>query len=282
MNKVILKKPNINGRPPADEKTEKLKKSAKQSLTTTVLLVLLALAGVTAATTAWFSIANYTRVRSMVMDLTSGYSLRFDLDPHEDFEQYRKTLSFGEIRDRIFDETGTDIEETPLEPVTTDDGEYYTFEFGDYADPETGVYLEFTLHFMAQRDMLVHLTSIAGDDDEDFGTLIASDNPDLARAMRVSFEKDGEIVVYNPKLDDERYDAGAFDIIGIPPEEDMLYNHNNELFSLRAGVDTPVIVRVWLEGTDELCTNDLIGENYELRLRFEGTDFEHRLFDTRG
>ena len=50
--------------------------SARSRLYTSVLLVLLALVAVTAATVAWFSIADNTKVKSMSLDIVSGTDLR--------------------------------------------------------------------------------------------------------------------------------------------------------------------------------------------------------------
>lgn len=75
--------------------------SARSRLYTSVLLVLLALVAVTAATVAWFSIADNTKVKSMSLDIVSGTDLRMDLDPHETLEEYVKTLSFDQIAERI-------------------------------------------------------------------------------------------------------------------------------------------------------------------------------------
>ena len=62
--------------------------SARSRLYTSVLLVLLALVAVTAATVAWFSIADNTKVKSMSLDIVSGTDLRMDLDPHETLEKH--------------------------------------------------------------------------------------------------------------------------------------------------------------------------------------------------
>ena len=75
----------------------KQKSTTKKLFATSVLLFLLALVSITAATVAWMTIADRTRVRSMRMEITSGANLRFDLDPHEEFEDYVKTLSFLDI-----------------------------------------------------------------------------------------------------------------------------------------------------------------------------------------
>ena len=51
---------------------------------------------------------------------------------------------------RIFD--GGD---TALRPVTTDDAVTFTYE-NNVVDGKSGAYLEVTLHFMAEKDMVVH------------------------------------------------------------------------------------------------------------------------------
>lgn len=52
------------------------------------------------------------------------------------------------------------METTPLEPVTTSDRQNFTYEDGKNSTGyQPDAYLEFTLHFMAAKDMIVHLTS---------------------------------------------------------------------------------------------------------------------------
>ena len=74
---------------------------------TSILLVLLALVSITAATVAWFSIADRTKVRSMSMEITTGVNLRFDLDAHDTFDEYVKTLEFEQSGERIEQEKET-------------------------------------------------------------------------------------------------------------------------------------------------------------------------------
>ena len=94
---------------------------ARKLFTTSVLLALLALVSVTAATAAWMTIADRTRVRSMRMDITTGVNLRFDLDEHESFDDYVKLLTFDQIAERILAEKEFNPKEKPLTPVTTKD-----------------------------------------------------------------------------------------------------------------------------------------------------------------
>ena len=153
---------------------------------TSILLLLLALVAVTATTVAWFSIADKAKVRTMSLDIISGV----DLDAHDTIEEYKKTLSFEEIASRIQVEKGFSMKEVPLEPVTKIDQRSFTFESGAAASAKSGAYLEFTLHFMAAKDMIVHLTSADSSKNIRDGTAILSDTSSLSEAMRISFEAD--------------------------------------------------------------------------------------------
>lgn len=80
---------------------KKQKNPVRNRLYTSILLVLLAFVAVTAATVAWFSIADRAKVKTMSMDIIADSDLRMDLDPHKSIEQYVKTLSFEQIAERI-------------------------------------------------------------------------------------------------------------------------------------------------------------------------------------
>lgn len=248
---------------------------SRKLFTTSVLLALLALVSVTAATAAWMTIADRTRVRSMRMDITTGVNLRFDLDPHETFEEYVKTLTFDQIAQRIKDEKEFDPLETPLTPVTTKDCEKFTLEDG--SDAKTEYYLEFTLHFMATQDMIVHLTSADSDAGED-GTQVSSETAGVPDAIRISFTAE-ETSIYDPGMGGGSTQGDAGRTFGLPEGNAITYNGDNELFSLKANEDKPVILRVWLEGNDEACTDAIRKADYKIRLRFVGTDENGNLLE---
>ena len=223
---------------------------------TSILLVLLALVSITAATVAWFSIADRTKVRSMSMEITTGVNLRFDLDAHDTFDEYVKTLEFEQIGERIEQEKGFKMSEVPLEPVTTTDYAEFTFENGTVVSPEKGAYLEFTLNFMSTQDMDAYLTTEDSSGKTD-GTKIESSNPELPDAMRISFTVDSETIVYDPG-------NGDVDI---------------RLFSLKKEKNQTVIVHIWIEGTDEACTDALRGADYQISMRFVGKDENGNVLD---
>lgn len=246
-----------------------------QKLYISILLVLIALVSVTAATVAWFTIADNTRLHSMGMDVSSGPAIRFDLDAHDEVSLYKKTLSFGEIAERILADRGYDMREEPLNPVTTRDCVEFTSRNGAVVSADSGSYLEFTLHFIATKDVVVHLTSenSAGKTD---GTLVSSKTRDtLPEAMRISFSADGETVIFDPGMGDRAESENGIRTFGLPDAKHMVYTDKNALFRLQKEVDKPVVVRIWLEGTDPACDNSLQGIDYSIRLRFESTNADH-------
>lgn len=251
-------------------------KNGKKLITTSVLLFLLALVSVTAATAAWMTIADRTRVRSMRMDITTGANLRFDLDPHETFEEYVKTLTFEQIAERIKAEKEFDPRETPLTPATTKDCEKFVLEDG--SDAKTEYYLEFTLHFMATQDMIVHLTTADSDAGGD-GTLVSSETAGVPDAIRISFTAE-ETSIYDPGMGGGSTQGEAGRTFGLPSGDTITYNDDNALFSLTAYEDKPVILRLWLEGNDEACTDAIRKADYSIRLRFIGTDENGNLLET--
>lgn len=245
--------------------------TSRRLAVSSVLLLLIALASISAVTLAWFSITDHTRVYSMDMDVTTGAALRFDLDEHGDFFEYSATLSSEQIFERIQQEYGYDPWNTRLRPVTTSDGRRFTLRNGTEQSPETGSFLKFTLHFMSTEDMFVHLTSENSKGNSD-GTYITSYIENLPSSMRVSFSIGENTVIYDPDTTNS-YEIGENILVfGLPQAGQMLYNNDNGLFHLLPDTDTKVDVCIWMEGTDEACTDEVKNGDFSIRFRFVGTD----------
>ena len=249
-------------------------KVIRKRLYTSVLLVLMAFVAITAATVAWFSIADKTKVKTMSLDIAADTDLRMDLDAHAKISQYVKTLSFQDIAKRMQSEKGFSMENTPLEPVTTADQNTFTYEDGTVVPDTKGAYLTFTLHFMAEKDMVVHLSSANKDDKTEDGTSITSTISSLPDSMRISFTTDGMTWVYDHGMGDSRSVSGTTATFGLPNRALMKLNDNNAMFSLKEGVDKPVLVHIWMEGTDPACTDELKTADYAIKMRFVGEKTE--------
>ncbi len=250
------------------------KKKRGHTLYLSVTLALIALVSAVAATMAWFSIADYARLQSMRLDITSGYALRIDMVPHETYEEYRETISLAEIVNTLVGQVSEEEYMTALQPVTTRDGVHFTDEFGNTVSAQSGQYLEFVVHFMANKDMLVHLSG-----EGDTGSRITSSNPQVPQAMRISFMADGVNYIYSPGLGDVSRAEELGKVFGLPDSAHMVMNKNNALWDMKAGVDVPVTIRIWLEGTDSACNNDIQGADYQIQLKFEGSDENHQRFN---
>ena len=124
---------------------------------------------------------------------------------------------------------------------------------------------------MGSADQIVHLTMNDSKDGND-GTLVYSSKERLPESMRISFTADGKTVIYDPGAGDFATVDGEIKTFGIERTDDAVYNDNSILFPLVGYVDKPVTVRVWMEGTDPACTDELRGVDFAIRLRFEGTD----------
>ena len=97
--------------------------------------------------------------------------------------------------------------------------------------------------------------------------------------MRISFTVDGQTYVYDPGMGDLRYESLKVKQFGLPASNKMVLNENNQLFWVEKDQDKPVTVRIWLEGTDPVCTDDLRNSDYKISLRFVGTDRDHNILD---
>ena len=245
-------------------------RTVRNRLYTSILLVLLAFVAVTAATVAWFSIADRAKVKTMSLDIIADADLRMDLDPHSTIDQYVKTLSFEQIAERIQKEKGFSMKTTPLEPVTTADCETFTYEEGKTVESISGAYLEFTLHFMAAKDMTVHLTSAHSSSDAEDGTAVMSQNSTLPETMRIAFSTDGKTWNYDPGMGNTASAQGQIKTFGLPEASAMKLTEDNAMFSLKEGTDKEIKVHIWMEGTDPACTDELRGSDYSIRLRFTG------------
>lgn len=250
----------------------------RKTIRKTVLLLLLAVVGISGISFAWFTLADFTRVSTMRLDITNGSNLRFDVVGHEDIEEYYKTLSVERIRDYVLGNHGYDLTTTPLEPVTTVDYSVFTFEKGDPADINSGVYVEFPLHFMAAKDMYVHLTSENSPGNSD-GTLVSAEDARLSNALRVCFTVNGQNYIYDPGMGEGSVTDGNGRIFGLNDADNMVYSNDNSLFYIEAFTDQEVRVKIWLEGTDEGCVDDIKKQNFTMKFRFAGTDEDNVLVE---
>lgn len=254
-----------------------------------ILLCVTILATVT-STYAWFAVAGYVRLHQMEIYISGGPSLRVDAFPHDgDITQYVKTLESERVSRQLQERFGFDLMEVALDPLTTGDGKTFYYEKENVSDPpvpaetDTGNLLEFTLYFIADKDMWLHLSTQNVDDVANTGTMMIPNGTgtrrDIVKCARMSFEVDGEIrMIVIPDEDTTLLGQAAQDAanaptpILLPPADQKEYTDATRICHLTEGVETAVTVRLWLEGEDPHCNDLIVKAAMTLQLTFVGTE----------
>lgn len=124
--------------------------------------------------------------------------------------------------------------------------------------------------------MIVHLNSADSDSGKEDGTKISSSNSELPDSMRISFTADGQTWIYDQGMGDTFSISGTSTTFGLPSGGSSTINSNNAMFSLKKETDKPVLVHIWMEGTDPACTDSLKAADYAIRMRFTGETTEQK------
>lgn len=237
-----------------------------------VYLSILAVLGLTTATYAWFTVNTFASIEDFDIEITTGEELKVSMENHgSNIDLYTDTITV-EMVDSYLDKYDTSVEEMVLTPVTTNNGSDFTYQYGDAAEVN-GDYLEYECYFIATRDMWVHLTTESAEDKPDSGTKVSSSSSapknEVTQAIRVDFETSSNgVATYEPNKGSAVTDLTTFDL----PSGTMTYSNSNRLFHLDKLTPKKVTVRLWLEGEDPQCDNDVQKANLSVQLSFVGCD----------
>ncbi len=249
---------------------------------TTFMLAVIALLVLITATMAWFTLNSFASVENIQMDITTGVDLRVDMINHgsgeENFQQFKKTITAEDIDEYLASQGKDLLADQLLDPVTSSDGRTFFSEKGSPRVPNETTYLEFECYFVASRDMWVHLSSEDANDFE--GTSVTTTETgakaEVIESVRVSFENetDNGVVIYEPNRTVPVAGQTTFDL-PVPME----HTNNTRLFFLEQYEPVKVTVRVWAEGNDPQCDDDVQSANIDFQLLFSGTDENNIAFD---
>ena len=254
---------------------QKNKKRLRKRKRLIVFLSILAVLGLSTATFAWFTVNTFAGVNDFEIKISTGEELRVSMDDHgSDIDQYVFEITNDMINSHLR-KYDTSLDDMVLYPVTTDDGTKFTYQYGSEAEPNDGSsYLEVDCYFIATREMWVHLTTETGkEDDNKEGSAVSTTSPapqsDIVRAIRMDFETaDDGVKTWEPNKGAAVTRLTTFDL----PSGDMTYNDDNNLFHLDKLTPKKVTFRLWMEGEDPECDNDVQQANLSVRLSFVGCD----------
>lgn len=241
---------------------------------TTFMLGAIALLVLVTATMAWFTLNSFATVENIQMDITTGVDLRVDMVNHgageENFKQFKKEITNEMINGYLTDNNFDVLADQLLDPVTTRNGESFEGESGTPRTPNETSYLEFECYFVASRDMWVHLSSEDANGFE--GTSVTTTETglkaEIIQAVRVSFDAENSdtTAIFEPNKSGSAVNGQT--TFNIPP------NHVNatRLFYLEQYQPVKVTIRIWAEGNDPQCDDDVQSANLDINLLFSGTD----------
>ncbi len=285
-----------------NDKSVKVKMNAKQRLHTAICLLSLTIIALTTATYAWFTLSASTRVKELDLNVSAGANLKIatenlgnDIDDYYD-EVVSENLGVNdgsEIDAWLKDKYSVSLSDLVLSPHTSGNGiNMYTQqanENGGKASTEnSNTYLQYELWFIAEKDMRVHLSTDA-DSDGIYTHIETHDDNSTAQdnvlgCVRMSFycEDDDITVLWAPDGNNSdttlkgqaAKDGGSTkpDMIELDSTYAMEYTDDTYICELEANEPKKVIVRVWIEGEDPQCKDEVQKSKFITWLRFQGTD----------
>lgn len=255
------------------ENLKKTRKRLRKRRKLIVFLSILAILGLTTSTYAWFTVNTFAGIKNFELDISTGEDLRVDMTNHgSDIEQYVKIITNDMINSYLRN-AGTNLDDMLLAPVTTNNGSDFRFEHGAAATANEH-YLEFETYFIGSKEMWVHLSTEAFDDHGERldGSKVSTTSPapqsDVVRACRIDFQTADSVATWEPNKGTAVTSLRTFDL----PSGTMVYNDSNELFHLDKLTPKKVTIRLWLEGEDPECDNDIMAANLTTQLAFIGCD----------
>ena len=254
----------------------KLKKEKAQFRSTrikssVVLLVLLLFSMVT-TTFSWFTISGMSSVEHMDIKIGTGVQLMIsDQDHGNDISAYKSAVTNEDIN-RYLATFNTSLDDTVLDPLTSENGIDLFTQGGVKKNANDETFLEFPLYFIASEDMWVHLTTNESEDGKEDQTKVSTTSTgiqaDIVNCVRVSFtDEQGNSAIYEPNKGTAVAGQTTFDL-----STPMSFSDSTRLFHLDALTSKKIIVRVWIEGEDPECDNDVQRANLQMQFNFQGTD----------
>lgn len=258
----------------SNNKTEKVNPKRRKRLI--IFLVIITLLSMTTSTVAWFTVNTFVGVDSLDLHISVAAQLKVSMEDHgTNLDEYVKTIT-NEMIDSYLAKQNTKLEDIVLDPVTTREGTEFVGKTGDRREPNDTSYLEFECYFIATKDMWVHLTtekaertpSYEGNDGTYVSTESTGAKADVVNCVRVDFTTEGnDTAIWEPNRGTPVNGQTTFDI-----PNPMSYTDNSRLFHLKEMTPTKATIRLWVDGEDPQCDDDVQEAQLTVALAFVGTD----------
>ena len=257
----------------AAERLTSEKMSTKSRRRLIVFIAIITLLSMTTSTVAWFTINTFAGVDTLDVHISVAAQLKVAMhDYGTDLSRYGKVIT-NEMIDEFLAGDNTKLADIVLDPVTTSDGVRFTNKGGTERTRNKKSFLEFDCYFIATEEMWVHLTTEDADDQRDSGTKVTSDSPapknDVVNCTRVSYTTDSNgTATFENNKGAAVTSLSTFDL----PSGTMVYSDSTRLFHLDEMSPKKVTIRLWVEGEDPECDDDVQEADLKVQMSFVGTD----------
>ena len=262
------------------QELEKLKKAqARVKRKFTFLLSVIAMLVLITATLAWFTLSNFAAVNDINLKISTAPQLYLDIENRgaSDLSLWKKTLTNEMINTALRAQNAPTLEEQVMDPVTTTNGIVFSGQSGNSRNANSSTYVEFRVWFIATADMWVHLSGqtvqVEGKDaTTSISTTETGAKSDVVRAVRVSYEDSGSAAIWEPNKGNAVNGQTTFDV-------SQTFSNDTRIFHLDKLTPKPIIFRIWAEGNDPECDDDVQDANLTMTMLFGGTDENNAAFE---
>ena len=259
---------------------KKLKRAqARVKRRTTFLLSIIAMLVLITSTLAWFTLSNFASVNDIQLKISTAPELYLDIENQgtEDLTLWKKTLTNDMVNQYLTSVNAKKVNEQLLDPVTSSNGTTFRSQSGATRNANDSSFIEFKVWFIATKEMYVHLSGQTVDiNGTNFTTSCTTTEnglkADIVRAIRVSFDDDGTAAIWEPNKGSGVANQNTFDV-------SSEFNNDTRIFHLDAMTPKQITIRVWAEGEDPECDNDVQDASFTIQMLFGGSDENNSSFE---
>ena len=261
------------------QELEKLKKAqARVKRKFTFLLSVIAMLVLITATLAWFTLSNFASVNEINLKISTAPQLYLDIENRgTDVSLWKKTLTNDMVNTSLRAQNAPTLDQQLMDPVTTTNGITFTGQTGNARNANATTYIEFKVWFISTADMWVHLSGqtaqVEGKDATTRCTTTETGaKADVTKAVRVSYEDSGSAAIWEPNRGTPVNGQTTFDV-------SQNFSNDTRIFHLDKLTPKQITFRIWAEGNDPECDDDVQDANLTIEMLFGGTDENNSSFE---
>ena len=246
---------------------------------TTFLLGVIAMLVLITSTLAWFTLSNFASVNNIELKISTAPQLYLDVQNNgtEDLSLWKKTLTNEMVNTYLASVGSRNFDDQLIDPVTSSNGITFASQSGSVRTANDDSFIEFKVWFLSTKEMYVHLSGQTVEiNGVNYTTSVTTTETgakaNVTKALRVSFEDNGAAAIYEPNKDTPVANQSTFDV-------GTSFMDSTRIFHLDAMTPKQITFRIWIEGEDPECNDDIQNSKVTLQMLFGGSDDGNASFE---